>query len=74
MPHRKALREQFSISGDMVVHMPTSAYWTAHPGDPQLGAIFMRRLGEPLENGEEYDRREAHEIALTLLEERIRPQ
>jgi hypothetical protein len=33
----------------------------------------MGRLGEALENGDEYDRREAHEVALTLLEERVRP-
>jgi hypothetical protein len=36
-------------------------------------ALFMGRLGEALENGDEYDRREAHEVALTLLEERVRP-
>jgi hypothetical protein len=31
----------------------------------------MGRLGEALENGDEYDRREAHAVALSLLEERI---
>ena len=71
MPQVKAMREQFTLEGDKVIHPPTGTIWTAYPGDPQLAAIFMGRLGETLENGEEYDRREAHEIAVTMLEERI---
>jgi hypothetical protein len=31
----------------------------------------MGRLGETLENGDEYDRHEAHDIAVTMLEERM---
>jgi hypothetical protein len=59
------------LEGDKVIHPPTGTIWTAYPGDPQLAAIFMGRLGETLENGEAYDRHEAHEIAVTMLEERI---
>jgi hypothetical protein len=71
MPHRKVLRDQFSLNGDMVVHLPTGAKWIAHPKDPQLAALFMSRLGSVLDNGDEYDRREAHSIAVEILEERI---
>ncbi|MFN7324296.1 MAG: hypothetical protein ACK5SM_06100 [Sphingomonadales bacterium] len=71
MPQVKAMREQFTLEGDKVIHPPTGTIWTAYPGDPQLATIFMGRLGEPLDNGEEYDRREAHEIAVAMLEERI---
>lgn len=71
MPQVKAMREQFTLEGDKVIHPPTGTIWTAYPGDPQLAAIFMGRLGETLENGEAYDRHEAHEIAVTMLEERI---
>ncbi|MFN9111021.1 MAG: hypothetical protein ACK5XN_13235 [Bacteroidota bacterium] len=71
MTLRKALREQFTLNDDMVVHLPTGAKWTAHPKDPQLAAIYMSRLGSVLENGDEYDRREAHFIAVEMLEKRI---
>ncbi|MEY4998508.1 MAG: hypothetical protein RIS00_552 [Pseudomonadota bacterium] len=71
MPRVKASREQFVIDGDKVIHPPTGTIWTAYPNDADLAALFMGRLGEPLENGEEYDRREAHEVALSLLQERI---
>jgi hypothetical protein len=73
MPQVKASREQFVVDGDKVIHPPTGTIWTAYPGEPQFSALFMGRLGEALENGDEYDRREAHEVALTLLEERVRP-
>ena len=71
MPQVKAMRYQFTLEGDKVIHPPTGTIWTAYPGDPQLATIFMGRLGEPLDNGEEYDRHEAHEIAVAMLEERI---
>jgi hypothetical protein len=71
MPQVKASREQFVVDGDKVIHPPTGTIWTAYPGDPQFSALFMGRLGEALENGDEYDRREAHAVALSLLEERI---
>ena len=71
MSQVKAMREQFTLEGDKVIHPPTGTIWTAYPGDPQLATIFMGRLGEMLENGEEYDRHEAHEIAIKLLQERI---
>ncbi len=71
MPHKKALREQFTLNDDMVVHLPTGAKWIAQPKDPHLAALFMGRLGSVLENGDEYDRREAHFIALEMLEKRI---
>jgi hypothetical protein len=44
----------------------------AHPKDPQLAALFMGRLGSALDNGDEYDRRDAHELAMRMLEERFR--
>jgi hypothetical protein len=72
VPHRKALREQFCVNGDVVVHLPTGAKWMAHPKDPQLAALFMGRLGSVLDNGDEYDRRDAHELAMRMLEERFR--
>jgi hypothetical protein len=71
MPHRKVLRDQFALNGDIVVHLPTGAKWIAHPKDPQLAALFMGRLGSVLDNGDEYDRREAHDLALALLEDRV---
>jgi hypothetical protein len=71
MPQVKAMREQFTLEGDIVIHPPTGTKWTAYPGDPQLATIFMGRLGETLENGEAYDRHEAHEIAVRILKERI---
>ena len=71
MPQVKAMREQFTLEGDKFIHPPTGTIWTAYPGDSQLATIFMGRLGETLENGDEYDRHEAHEIAVRILKERI---
>lgn len=72
MPQVKASRDQFVVDDDKVIHLPTGTIWTAHPGDPQLAALFMGRLGEVLESGDEYDRRDTHEFALRLLAERIK--
>ena len=72
MPHRKALREQFNINGDTVVHAPTGAFWKAYDKDAELSALYMGKLGSVLDSGDEYDPREAHEVALSLLEERVR--
>jgi hypothetical protein len=41
MPHRKALREQFNINGDTVVHAPTGAFWKAYDKDAELSALYM---------------------------------
>jgi hypothetical protein len=73
MPHRKALRGEFSVNGDMVVHMPTGAFWTAHPKDTLLSALSMGELGALLDNGDEYDPRDVHELAVTILAGRITP-
>ena len=71
MPQVKAMREQFQLDCDKVIHRPTGAFWIAYYGDPQLAAISMGRLGAILDNGDEYDRREAHEIAVAMLKERM---
>ncbi|WRH76295.1 MAG: hypothetical protein RSE16_02170 [Sphingobium sp.] len=71
MPQVKAMREQFQLDCDKVTHGPTGAVWTAYSGDPQLAAISMGRLGSILDNGDEYDRRETHDIAVVMLEERM---
>jgi hypothetical protein len=44
MPHRKALREQFNINGDTVVHLPTGAFWKAYEKDAELAALYMGEL------------------------------
>jgi|LauGreDrversion4_2_1035121.scaffolds.fasta_scaffold120097_5 hypothetical protein len=57
--------------GDVVVHVPTGAYWTANSKCPQLAALYMGKLGSVLENGDEYDRRDVHDVAMTILERRL---
>jgi hypothetical protein len=68
MPHRKALREQFNINGDTVVHAPTGAFWKAYDKDAELSALYMWHLGSVLDSGDEYDRGDAHDLAMTMLE------
>lgn len=72
MPHRKALREQFNINGDTVVHLPTGAFWKAYEKDAELAALYMGKLGLVLDSGDEYDRRDVHELAITILADRLR--
>lgn len=71
MPLRKALRGEFSINGDMVAHIPTGAFWTACPKDTQFSALSMGKLGTFLDNGDEYDPRDVHELAITMLKDRF---
>ena len=57
--------------GDVVVHVPTVAYWTANTKCPQVAAIYMGKLGSVLDNGDEYDRRDVHGLAMTTLGKRL---
>jgi hypothetical protein len=52
-------RDQFTIAPKSIVHLPTGATYTPHPGAPYAGTINPSQLGNALPNGEYY---RAHEV------------
>ena len=48
-------RDQFNITPQGVIHKPTEAAFTPHPGDPNSGVVRLGQLGAQRPNGEGYN-------------------
>jgi hypothetical protein len=59
--------EQFEISEDKVTHIPTGAWFIAHPGRPWIANRNWGRAGDLLDNGDEYRRADILAMAQQLL-------
>ena len=51
--------DQFMVSAEGIMHIPTSATFTPHYGNSNSGTIYKGRMGSVLKNGEEY---QPHEV------------
>jgi hypothetical protein len=47
-------RDQFKIAPKGIVHLPTGATYTPHPGAPYAGIMNPSQLGNVLSNGEDF--------------------
>ena len=47
-------RDQFDVTNTFILHRPTGAKYTPHPGTWLSGNTLMGRLGERLHTGEDY--------------------
>jgi hypothetical protein len=47
-------RDQFQISPKGIIHAPTGATYTPHPGAPHSGIMDLSQLGNVLTNGDDY--------------------
>jgi hypothetical protein len=57
----KVTKEQFSIFGEKLVHMPTGAeFWK---GEKDIVSCEWGKAGEELSSGHHYDRAEVSEVA-----------
>jgi hypothetical protein len=70
MPRVKPTLEEFEVRGNEVIHAPTNATWTAHPGVAEPHLYRRSMLGSVLPNGDDYREHEVTAMALKLLAER----
>jgi hypothetical protein len=70
MAGTKVTGEQFEISEDKVTHIPTGAWFIAHPGRPEIANRNWGRAGDLLETGDEYRRADILAMARQLLRAR----
>ena len=63
--HRESviLRGPLKIAPKGIVHLPTGATYTPHPGAPYVGTMNPSQLGNVLPNGEDYP---PHEVKATM--------
>jgi hypothetical protein len=71
MPYARPTKDQFEVQGDKVTHTPTGSYWVAYTGTAVPHIHHNGRLGETLENSDEYDVHEVEELAHELLASRL---
>jgi hypothetical protein len=64
-------RYQFNITPQEIVHKPTDAAFTPHPGDPFSGTMRLGRLGNVLPSEEEYRPDEVKRIMQELWAEYV---
>lgn len=67
----KPVLEEFEIGENEVIHKPTNATWTAHPGMAEPHLFRRSSLGSVLANGDDYREDEVTIIAIRLLAERL---
>ena len=70
MAGTKVTREQFEILDDHVVHTPTGARFFAYSGSPAISYENLGRVGDRLENGDDYRPEDVRAMAAQLLRER----
>jgi hypothetical protein len=56
MLYTKVVREQFLMSENEIVHMPTGARFNAYPGIAEPHSVKWGRAGDVLPNGEDFSR------------------
>jgi hypothetical protein len=59
------------ITSQGIIHKPTNAAFTPHPGDPHSGTIHFGRLGNMLPNGHSYSLNEVERIMRELWAEYV---
>jgi hypothetical protein len=64
-------RDQFDISRQGIVHKPTGAAFTPHPGDRYSGTTRMGALGSPQLNGVVYRAEDVERIMRELWAEYV---
>jgi hypothetical protein len=64
-------RDQFNITPQGIVHKPTHAAFTPHPGDPFSGTMRLAQLGNVLPSGEDYRPDEVQRIMRELWAEYV---
>lgn len=71
MPYACPNKDQFDLDGDKITHVPTGAYWVTYPDAAEPHVKNPGRLGEKLENGDDYYPPEVEALALELLAKRL---
>lgn len=71
MPSTLVRRDQFNITPQGIVHKPTDAAFTPHPGDPFSGTMRLGRLGNVLRSEEDYRPDEVKRIMQELWAEYV---
>jgi hypothetical protein len=69
--HARPTRDEFSVEGDEVTHIPTGATWSAYEGQPEPSHVRDAMLGSVLPNGDDYRPHEVEKTARQLLRERL---
>lgn len=64
-------RDQFNITSQGIIHKPTNAAFTPHPGDPHSATIHFGQLGNMLPNGHSYSLNEVERIMRELWAEYV---
>lgn len=64
-------RDQFTITSQGIIHKPTNAAFTPHPGDPHSATIHFGQLGNMLPNGHSYSLDEVERIMRELWAEYV---
>ena len=64
-------RDQFKIAHKGIVHLPTGAAYTPHPGAPYVGTMNPNQLGKVLPSGEDYRPDEVKEMMEQLWAEYV---
>lgn len=67
MARTRVTEDQFKIEENEVVHIPTTARWTAYPGRPEPHLYSEGMVGSALSSGQDYWRGDVEPIALKLL-------
>ena len=63
--------EEFEVGENEVIHKPTGAKWTAHPGVGEPHLYETGKLRDVLSDGDHYQVDEVTEMARRLLRERL---
>ena len=64
--------DDFEVRENEVIHKPTGARVSAHPGREEPVRVNWGRAGEVLDNGAKYDRDDIMRVAKELLAKRKR--
>jgi hypothetical protein len=64
-------RDQFNITPHGIVHKPTDAGFTPHPGDPFSGIERLGQLGSKSPNGSNFSAEDVHKMMRQLWAEYV---
>ena len=62
MESKLVRRDQFSVSPQGIVHKPTDAAFTPHPGNPCSGTVRLGALNTKNPNGSDYEREDVQRM------------
>jgi hypothetical protein len=72
MASKPVTREQFEISARGIIHRPTGATFTPHPGSPFSGTVNKSQLGKLGKGGDDYSPYEVEEMMERLWAEYVK--